>query len=108
MTDHCISWDDVPEQVSASGVAKRVLSGADVSLVMVKVPAGIKADRHSHAHEQFVQVVSGAGMLETEQGSRRFGPGSVFHFPRDTWHAAQFDVDTVLVETNLMEQGRGT
>jgi quercetin dioxygenase-like cupin family protein len=47
-------------------------------------------------------VVSGAGMLETAQGSRPFGPGSVFHFPPDTWHAAHFDSDTVLIETNLM------
>ena len=102
MNQHCVSWDDILEEVSASGVAKRVLPGADVSLVMVRVPAGIKADRHSHRHEQFVQVVSGAGMLETAQGSRPFGPGCVFHFPPDTWHAARFDSDTVLIETNLM------
>ena len=102
MNQHCVSWDDITEEISASGVAKRVLPGVDVSLVMVRVPAGIKADRHSHPHEQFVQVVSGAGMLETAQGSRVFGPGSVFHFPPDTWHAARFDSDTVLIETNLM------
>jgi quercetin dioxygenase-like cupin family protein len=99
MKQHCISWDAIPEKVAASGVGKRVLAGADISLVMVKVPAGIKADRHSH--EQFVQVVSGTGLLETEQGSHPFGPGNVFHFPPDTWHSAHFASDTILIETTL-------
>jgi quercetin dioxygenase-like cupin family protein len=101
MTRHCLTWTDLPETVAPSGVAKRSLAGAGASLVMVRVPAGTAAGRHSHPHEQFVQVVEGRGTLETEQGSRPFGPGSLFHFPPDTWHAARFDSDTVLVETNL-------
>lgn len=100
-TKHCIDWSELPEQVSPSGVGKRTLERGDVSLVMVRVPAGTKAPRHSHLHEQFVQVASGSGVLETEQGSHPFGPGSVFHFPAETWHAAVFDSETVLIETNL-------
>jgi quercetin dioxygenase-like cupin family protein len=102
MNQHRVSWDDISEEVSASGVAKRSLPASRASLVTVRVPAGTGAERHSHTHEQFVQMVSGAGTLETEQGSRPFGPGSVFHFPPDTWHAARFDSDTVLIETNLV------
>lgn len=101
MGPHCMTWDDLPEEVSASGVSKRVIRGAGASLVMVRVPAGTEAARHSHDHEQFVQVIAGTGTLETAQGRRPFGPGSVFHFPPETWHAARFDSDTVLVETNL-------
>jgi quercetin dioxygenase-like cupin family protein len=51
MSQHCISWNDIPEEVSSSGVGKRVLRGEGVSLVMVRVPAGTRADRHSHPHE---------------------------------------------------------
>ena len=98
---HCIAWNDVPEVAAPSGVAKRVVDGAGASLVMVTVPAGTKAGRHSHAHEQFVHVVDGSGRLTTSQGERAFGAGSVFHFPADAWHEASFDSDTVLVETNL-------
>jgi len=98
---HCVSWSELPEQVSPVGVAKRALEGDGASLVMVRVPAGAKAPPHSHPHEQFVQVLSGSGVLETEQGARPFGPGSIFHFPAETWHAAAFDSETVLVETNL-------
>ena len=102
MNQHCIHWTDIPEEVTPSRLGKRILSGAGASLVMVRVPAGTTADRHSHAHEQFVQVLSGSGVLETEQGTRPFREGSVFHFPPETWHAARFDSDTVLIETNLV------
>jgi quercetin dioxygenase-like cupin family protein len=101
MEKHCIAWSDVPEEVSASGVGKRTLAGLGVSLTMVRVPAGTEAPRHNHPHEQFVQVISGSGVLETEQGAFPFAAGSVFQFPRHEWHAARFDTDTVLVETNL-------
>ncbi|MCJ2070171.1 cupin domain-containing protein [Methylobacterium sp. J-030] len=105
MTNHLTAWDDREESVAANGVAKRAIPGAGVSLVRVVVPAGVAAPRHSHDHEQFVQVVSGSGTLETEQGRKPFTTGSVFHFPAGTWHAATFETETVLIETNLSTQG---
>ncbi len=101
MADYLTTWDAVPERRAANGVAKRSLPGGGVDLVRVIVPAGTEAPRHSHAHEQFVQVIEGTGELETEQGRAAFGPGSLFHFPPNTWHAARFGTATVLVETNL-------
>ncbi len=98
---HLVDWADVPETEARPGVMKREIDGVDSNLVMIRVAAGLAADRHSHAEEQFVHVMSGTGTLETEQGERAFGPGSVFHFPAGTWHAAKFDTDTVLLETNL-------
>jgi quercetin dioxygenase-like cupin family protein len=70
-------------RVAPSDVGKRVLQGEGEPLVMVRVPAGTKADRHSHPHEQFVQAVSGSGTVETAQGQHSFDPGSVFHFPSE-------------------------
>ncbi len=101
MNQHCIDWTAIPEEIAPSGVGKRVLAGSGASLVMVRVPAGTHAERHSHAHEQFVQVLSGSGVLETEQGTHAFSEGSVFRFPAGTWHAARFESDTVLIETNV-------
>ena len=101
MRPHVVDWADRPEVESRPGVSKREIDGVAATLVMVRVAAGLSADRHSHAEEQFVHVVSGTGRIETEQGARPFGPGTVFHFPAGTWHAAQFDTDTVLLETNL-------
>lgn len=100
-TDHCVAWDDLPETAASGGVTKRAIEAEGGSLVRVTVPAGTKADRHSHPHEQFVQVVTGSGRLTTEQGERPFSSGSVFHFPVNAWHSAVFETDTVLVETNL-------
>ena len=96
---HLLDWDAVRPQEAAPN--RRTIEGNGASLVRIEVKAGHKASRHSHEHEQFVQVLSGSGTLETEQGIRRFGPGTVFHFPANAWHAAEFDCDTVLVETNV-------
>ncbi len=98
-----VDWSDIPPASSGDTVRKRRLAGQAAELVLVEVTAGTRAGRHSHPHEQFVQVISGRGVLETKAGTREFGRGSVFHFPPDAWHAAEFLTDTVLVETNLHE-----
>lgn len=104
MVQDCLNWDEVTETRAPNGVGKRAMAGTGATLVRITVPAGTQASRHSHAHEQFVQVISGSGELETADGRSAFGPGSVFHFSPDAWHAARFDTDTVLVETNLREE----
>ena len=101
MTKHLQDWAATSAVVGSNGVAKQTIGGAGASLVRVVVPAGTRAGRHHHDHEQFVHVVAGSGELETEQGLAPFGPGSVFHFPAHAWHAAHFVTETVLVETNL-------
>ena len=95
------NWNDLSAEAAGPDVSKRRLAGAGASLVRIEVKAGTKAGRHSHAHEQFVQVISGSGVLQTAEGCQPFAAGSLFHFPADAWHAASFDTDTVLVETNL-------
>ncbi len=97
-----IDWDDASlEEDPGNGIRKRRIPGTGAELVRVEVPAGTRAGRHSHQFEQFVQVISGSGVLETEAGTREFRQGSVFHFPPGAWHAAEFASDTVLVETNM-------
>ena len=98
---HLLNWTDLPEVETRAGVTKREIEGRDGSIAMIRVAANTSASRHTHPHEQFVHVISGTGTLETEQGERAFGPGSIFHFPAETWHAARFDTEAVLVETNL-------
>ena len=101
VVQHVIAWDEVEAAPGPGGLTKRRLDLPGMSLVTVAVPAGLQGTRHSHDHDQFVQVVSGTGTLETEQGERPFSAGTVFSFPAGTWHRASFDTDTVLVETNL-------
>ena len=99
-----VDWSDVDIENAGSSVLKRRIAGQSAELVRVEVKAGTRGGRHSHPHEQFVHVVSGSGVLECEAGKREFSQGSVFHFPPDAWHAAEFLTDTVLVETNLNER----
>lgn len=101
MSKHCQSWSEVAESVASNGVRKREMVGAVVTLVQVMIPTGTHAPKHSHGFEQFVQVLSGSGTLETDQGRVAFAADSVFYFPPGTEHAAAFETDTVLVETNL-------
>jgi len=96
-----LHWDEVGEQITSTAVSKSSIDGVGASLTRVSIKAGTQAGRHAHPFEQFVQVISGSGMLETRNGVQRFAAGSVFHFLPDTWHAAVFEEDTVLVETNL-------
>jgi quercetin dioxygenase-like cupin family protein len=101
MSKHCQSWSEVIAVISPSGLERREIRGKGFGLTRIQVPAGTKAPRHSHSFEQFVQVISGRGVLETDQGRVPFGAGTVFHFPPGVEHAAEFDDETVLVETNL-------
>ena len=94
-------WNDLTAERVGDAVLKAKLQGTGAALVRVEIKAGTKAARHAHDHEQFVQVLTGSGMLETSEGREPFEAGSLFHFPPNTWHAAHFETDTVLIETNL-------
>jgi quercetin dioxygenase-like cupin family protein len=78
-----------------------VLAGAGASMRQVHVKAGHIATRHSHPHEQFLLVISGAGRLECEAGSVPLHPGTAIRFAPGAWHSAEFTADTVLTEFNL-------
>ncbi len=94
-------WDEMAVEPRGPTVTKRHVDGLGAGLVRLDIKAGTVAARHSHAFEQFVQVINGRGTLETEDGRHPFSAGSLFHFAAGAWHAAEFDEDTVLVETNL-------
>jgi quercetin dioxygenase-like cupin family protein len=94
MKPKIVDWGDIPSERASETVQKQRIPGAVAELVRVEIRAGTRAGRHSHPHEQFVQ----------EAGTLEFRPGTVFHFPPDAWHAAEFYTDTVFVETNLNQR----
>jgi len=75
-----LHWDALAEQSSTPAVRKSIINGANASLVRVTIAKGTSAPRHAHDFEQFVQVISGSGTLETGEGKEQFGPGAIFHF----------------------------
>ena len=90
-----------------TGPAPAPLPGAGATLRQVRVKAGHIATRHSHPHEQFLLVLSGAGRLECEAGGIPLHPGTVIRFAPGAWHSAEFTADTVLAEFNLNEDSAG-
>ncbi len=79
------------------------MPGVGATVRQVHVKAGHVATRHSHPHEQFLLVMSGAGRLECEAGSVPLQRGTVLRFAPGAWHSAEFTADTVLTEFNLTE-----
>ena len=86
-----------------NGPAPAPLSGAGAAMRQVHIKAGHISARHSHPHEQFLLVLSGAGRLECEAGSVPLHPGTAIRFAPGAWHSAEFTADTVLAEFNLAE-----
>ncbi len=77
-----------------------VLGGSGATLRQVFVKAGHVAARHSHGHEQFLCVMSGAGRLVCAAGTVTLHAGVALHLPAGAWHSAEFTADTVLLEFN--------
>lgn len=103
--EHVVRWQSLAAETGANGVSRTRLDGEGVSLVRIELPAGTVAAEHAHAHEQFVEVLAGAGALTTPAGTREFAAGDVFRFPTDTPHSATFTADTVLLEINVTGEG---
>ena len=90
-------------QWDPSGPPPEAVPGAGATMRQVHVKAGHVATRHSHPHEQFLLVMSGAGRLECEAGTVPLRPGTAIRFAPGAWHSAEFTADTVLTEFNLAE-----
>ncbi|WP_063634247.1 cupin domain-containing protein [Azospirillum humicireducens] len=99
-----VTWNDLPSQTDG-GTERREFLGAGASLKHLVIKAGATAPRHSHAHEQFVIVMSGRVLLTCEAGPVDLRPGMVIRFDPDAWHGADFIEDTVLIEVNLPSAG---
>lgn len=84
-----------------TGVADEPLPGTGATVRQVRVKADQIVAKHSHPHEQFVLIVSGAGTLECDAGTITLEPGTAIRFAPGAWHSAEFTADTVLTEVNL-------
>jgi quercetin dioxygenase-like cupin family protein len=90
-------------QWDLSGPPPDAMPGAGATMRQVHIKAGHVSARHSHPHEQFLLVMSGAGRLQCEAGSVPLHPGTAIRFAPGAWHSAEFTADTVLTEFNLTE-----
>jgi quercetin dioxygenase-like cupin family protein len=69
-------------------------SEAGITMIAVQFAPGARSDWHSHPGGQLLYVVSGAGLVQTEDGSTvRISAGDVVHAPPGErhWHGAAPD-----------------
>lgn len=65
-----------------------------VTLIAVQFAPGARSDWHSHPGGQLLYVVSGSGLVRTDEGETvRISPGDVVHAPPGErhWHGAVSD-----------------
>lgn len=98
----CYDWPEVDGE-TADDITRKQIDGKGAVLRHVDVPAGHEAARHDHPFEQFIQVISGTGVLQCDAGEVKLQPGTVVHLPAGAWHSAVFETDTVLVEVNVKD-----
>lgn len=95
-------WPAVNGEIAA-GITRKEIAGKGAALKQVTIPGGTEAGRHDHSFEQFIQVISGGGVLHCAAGEVKLRPGTVVHLPAGSWHSAVFESDTVLLEINLAD-----
>ena len=79
MMQHVIGWTGIDAEPAPGGLTKKRIDLPGMSLVAVTVPGGTRGTRHSHDHDQFVQVVSGTGTLtKTVEALQKNGAGDVY------------------------------
>lgn len=95
----------------APGIRRRtIVAGQQIFQMKVELAAGAKLPEHRHVHEQVATCLSGRLRLIVAGTPVEAGPGESIHLPSNVPHAAEVDVDTVVIDTfsppreDLLEQ----
>lgn len=89
-------WSPSGDDHFTGTVWNRRLSESEngITMIAVQFAPGARSDWHSHPGGQLLYVVSGAGLVQTEDGSTiSIAPGDVVHAPPGErhWHGAAPD-----------------
>ena len=79
-------------------LVKQLISGDDMTLLEIRVEAGVVSPPHAHAHESLVYVVK--GKLKSVVGEEAFvlAPGDVCRHPREVLHFIEALEQSTFVE----------
>ncbi len=75
------------------------VTGERIIFGKMRIPAGGRAEPHSHPNEQFVIVLAGAGRMTIDGETRTITPGDIAHIPANAVHSGEIlgDEDYVFV-----------
>jgi quercetin dioxygenase-like cupin family protein len=90
-------WEDLPLEKVSEMVARKVLSGAEHTIVQAYLKKGALVARHAHPCEQSVYVLQGALRLSIDGAESTLRDGDILVIPADAPHQAEAIDDTFLV-----------
>jgi quercetin dioxygenase-like cupin family protein len=69
--------------------------GSEYRAAVVTFPPGVRNHFHAHTHDQILYVVSGRGIVATEEEERVVNVGDIILFPagESHWHGATEDAE---------------
>lgn len=80
------------------GVEGRIVHGDGMTFAFWRIPAGTEIPEHSHVHEQFLHVVSGAIDATVDGETRRLEAGDTAVLPSHVPHALRIVSDSHLID----------
>lgn len=101
-------WSPSPQEHFTGTVWNSRLSEVDggATVIAVQFAPGARSDWHSHPTGQVLYVVSGAGLVQTDDGTTvQISPGDVVYAPPGErhWHGAR--PDSPMMHLSLTTQG---
>ena len=73
------------------------VDGERIIFGKICIPAGTKADPHTHPNEQFIIILEGQCRFDIQGDVMTAGPGNIIHIPHDTVHSVDVVGDEDLV-----------
>jgi quercetin dioxygenase-like cupin family protein len=97
-TPNYYNWDDLPETAMARQIGRRMVSGDQMTVVMLTLAEGATVAQHRHPHEQMIYVISGEIAFESGDDRRLLHSGDIVHLPSNVPHGGVALEDTVTIE----------
>jgi len=82
--------DSEPASEGGEAIVKRISSGASdtkgLNISLVQFPKGVRRPWSAHPQDQYAWIVSGKGIIASEEGETVLQPGSMVFIPANTRH----------------------
>lgn len=79
-----------PALEEGEAIIDRISSGATdtrgLNISLVRFPRGVRRPWSSHAQDQYAWIVSGKGIIASEEGEKELHPGALVFIPANTRH----------------------
>ncbi len=102
MVQHYYNPSDMENLEAGTGYSTANGSWVDGERIIfgeIRIPAGTRAEPHTHPNEQFIYVLSGRCRMVIEGEEKTVGKGELIHIPAEAVHSADVvgDEDWVFV-----------